>query len=267
MLSKKKLSHQLEMFNSLGDQLSQKHPLYILANKIGWNEFDVAFANLYCSDNGRPAKPIRLMVGLILLKHLRNLSDESVVEQWSENMYYQYFTGEVKFVCGAPCTSTELVVFRNRIGETGIELILKESIRINDDETPMDKGNLIISVDTTVQEKNITYPTDDKQYKKIIKKCWKLAEEYGLVLRRSYRRTVKQLSVQQRMKNTARGFKQARKAFRRVRTIAGAFVRELERKLPVDALMQHASQLSLFMRVIKQPRSDKDKIYSLHEPL
>jgi transposase, IS5 family len=267
MLSKKKLSHQLEMFNSLGDQLSQKHPLYILADKIAWHEFDLAFAHLYCSDNGRPAKPIRLMVGLILLKHLRNLSDESVVEQWSENMYYQYFTGEVKFVCSAPCTSTELVVFRNRIGEAGMELILKESIRINDDETPMDKCNLIISVDTTVQEKNITYPTDDKQYKKIIKKCWKLAEVYGLVLRRSYRRTVKQLSVQQRMKNTARGFKQARKASRRVRTIAGALVRDLERKLPADALMRHADQLSLFMRVIKQQRSDKDKIYSLHEPL
>jgi IS5 family transposase len=267
MLSKKKLSHQLEMFNSLGDQLNQKHSLYILADKIRWGDFDAAFSNLYCSDNGRPAKPIRLMVGLILLKHLRNLSDESIVEQWSENMYYQYFTGELKFVCNPPCTSTELVVFRNRIGDAGMELILKESIRINDDESPMDKSQLIISVDTTVQEKNITYPTDDKQYKKIIKKCWKLADEYSIVLRRSYRRTVKKLAVQQRLKNTSKGYKQARKASRRVRTIAGALVRELERKLPVDILKQQADQLSLFMRVIKQQRTDKDKIYSLHEPL
>ncbi|MBK8328624.1 MAG: transposase [Bacteroidetes bacterium] len=44
---------------------------------------------------GKPAKPIRLMVSLLILKQLRNLSDESIVEQWSENVYYQYFSGEL----------------------------------------------------------------------------------------------------------------------------------------------------------------------------
>ena len=101
--------------------LNQSHPLYKLADKIDWAKFDATFSPLYCPNNGRPAKPIRLMWGLLILKHLRNLSDESVVEQWSKNAYYQYFCGMQEF--NALCASSELVYFRNRIGEKGVELI------------------------------------------------------------------------------------------------------------------------------------------------
>ena len=65
--------------------------------------------------------------------------------------------------------ATELITFRQRIGEPGVELILQESIRVNDPPENDDTG-IVVNVDTTVQEKNITYPTDDKLYKKIIKK-------------------------------------------------------------------------------------------------
>ena len=163
----KKPTNQPSLFFSFFDTLNQKHPLFILANRVDWSVFDTAFEPLYCSNNGRPAKPIRLMVGLLMLKHIRNISDESVVEQWSENIYYQYFSGETSFVPGAPCEASELVHFRKRIGEEGIELILKESIRINGKDSDDDQVN----IDTTVQEKNITFPTDAKLHKKIIKKC------------------------------------------------------------------------------------------------
>ena len=66
------------------------------------------------------------MTGLLILKHLRNVSDEMVVEQFTENAYYQYFCGMESFSTKVPCVPTELVEFRHRIGETGIELILKE---------------------------------------------------------------------------------------------------------------------------------------------
>lgn len=92
-------------------------------------EIRYGFQPLYCRNNGRPSKPIRLMCGLLILKHLRNLSDESVVEQWSENAYYQYFCGMQEFAPGAPCASSELVHFRHRIGEKGIELIFQESLK------------------------------------------------------------------------------------------------------------------------------------------
>lgn len=117
-------------YSTFEEQLSRKHPLYILANRVNWQQFDEAFKDLYCSDNGRPAKPIRLMVSLLMLKHIRNLSDESVVEQWEENSYYQYFGGATSFVAVPPCEASELVHFRKRIGEQGIELILRESIQL-----------------------------------------------------------------------------------------------------------------------------------------
>ncbi len=93
MLPKNTSSDQSSFFFSLQDTLSRKHPLYILANRVDWQQFEDAFSSLYCVDNGRTAKPIRLMVGLLMLKHIRNISGESVVEQWSENLYYQYFCG------------------------------------------------------------------------------------------------------------------------------------------------------------------------------
>lgn len=156
----------MSFFYSFEDMLNPKHPLFILANAIDWENFEKEFSPLYCQDNGRPAKPIRLMVGLLMLKHIRNLSDESVVEQWSENSYYQYFCGAQSFVPGFPCEATELVHFRKRIGESGIEQILKESISVNGSDANDDKVN----IDTTVQEKNITFPTDAKLHRKSVNK-------------------------------------------------------------------------------------------------
>ncbi len=180
MLSRPKSTSQLGFYSTFEEQLSHQHPLYILANTIHWNIFEEAFSKLY-SQEGRPAKPIRLMVSLIILKHIRNLSDESVVEQWSENSYYQYFSGEKIFACGDPCEASELVHFRHRIGEEGIELILKESIRINGKDGQEQEA----TTDTTVQEKNITYPTDNKLHRKIIKKCIAIADGEGIELRQT----------------------------------------------------------------------------------
>ncbi len=266
MLSSKKVTPQLGLFLGLEDQLNQKHPLYLLANLIQWERFEIAFAPLYCADNGRPAKPIRLMVSLVILKNLRNLSDENLVEQWSENLYYQYFSGEHQFQCNIPCVPTELIAFRKRIGESGLELILQESIRIN--KPPDDDKDLpvCISVDTTVQEKNITYPTDDKQYKKIIKSCWKIVDKESIDLRQSYIRVVKKLSQTQRFKNTKNGSKAARKANKKIKIIAGRLIRDIAYKLPLSRLGVYLPTLKLYQRVISQKRSDSNKIYSLHEP-
>ncbi|WP_319504496.1 transposase [Bacteroides graminisolvens] len=95
------------LFSSLGDLLNRQYPLHKLSHKINWSVFEESFISLYCPDNGRPAKPIRLMCGLLILKHLRNLSDESVVEQWSENAYFQYFCGMHEFVPSFPFNSSE----------------------------------------------------------------------------------------------------------------------------------------------------------------
>jgi len=258
MLSKPKSNSQLGFYSTFEEQLSRSHPLYILANQIHWNIFEEAFAKLY-SEEGRPAKPIRLMVSLIILKHIRNISDESVVEQWFENIYYQYFSGEKSYACGVPCEASELVHFRNRIGVEGIELIFKESIRINGKDGQEQEA----TTDTTVQEKNITYPTDNKLHRKIIKKCIAIASEEGIELRQSYSRVLKKLLMDQRFRNHPKNKGKARKADKKIKTIAGRLVRELERKLPPSL---YQTTLVLFKQVLAQKKADTGKIYSLHEP-
>jgi IS5 family transposase len=260
MLAKKKTSNQSSFFFSLEDTLNSKHPLYILANRVDWQQFETMFSPLYCQDNGRPAKPIRLMVGLLILKHIRNISDESVVEQWSENLYYQYFCGLQEFVASAPCEASELVHFRKRIGESGIELIFKESIRINGD----DSNDPDVNADTTVQEKNITFPTDSKLHKKIISQTLKIVQDEQLPIRQRYTRTLKRLSASQRFRNHPKNKSKARRADKKVKTIAGRLVRELERNLSPDSI--HQKTILFFKQVLAQTRSSKNKIYSLHEP-
>ena len=155
MLKSSKKDRQTSLSFSLDDKLDQEHPLYIFAKKVDWKMFEKVFSYLYNKDNATPTKSIRLMVGLLILKYLRNLSDGNLIEQWTENIYYQYFCGQQEFLSSQPCTSNELFFFRSLIGESGCELILKESIRINWEDS---------------QENNITYPTDDRLYQKIIPK-------------------------------------------------------------------------------------------------
>ena len=207
----KRTSKQLSMFSSLEDMLSHEHPLFQLSNKINWESFENAFSPLYCSNNGRPAHPIRPMCGLLILKHLRNVSDEMVVFQWSENAYYQYFCGGLKFMPKQPCDASELVHFRNRIGEKGMELILAESIRVNTDHDNEDHFDTAF-IDSTVQEKNITYPTDAKLHKKIIKNVLKIVHDNCLPLRQSYTHTLKGIYRSQRFRNHPKNRKKALKA-------------------------------------------------------
>ena len=259
----KRTSKQLSLFSSLEDMLSHQHPLFQLSNKINWECFENAFSPLYCNTNGRPAHPIRLMCGLLILKHLRNVSDEMVVSQWSENAYYQYFCGGLEFMPKQPCDASELVHFRNRIGEEGMELILAESIRVNTDHDDEDHFDTAF-IDSTVQEKNITYPTDAKLHKKIIKNVLKIVHDKSLPLRQSYTRTLKGIYRSQRFRNHPKNRKKALKADRQLRTIAGRLVRELERNL--EGKKGYENMFELYYKVLSQNRKSKNKVYSLHEP-
>ncbi|CDN30450.1 IS1478 transposase [Mucinivorans hirudinis] len=257
MLPRPKDTLQSSLFFDLRSTLNHRHPLFQLANKIDWAMFEREFSPLYSPDKGVEAKPIRLMVGLLILKHIRNVSDESVVEQWSENVYYQYFCGGTEFVAAQPIDASSLVHFRHRIGEAGFELILAESIRVNDD-VDFDKPQVVF-VDTTVQEKNITYPTDAKLHKKIVENCRGIAAKSGVTLRQSYARVVKALNRDIRFNK-----KQSKAARRKLKCIAGRLVRELDRELPLESL--HREQIDLYKRVLSQTKDSKNKVYSLHEP-
>ena len=105
------------LYSTLGDMLNIRHPLYQLANKINWVLLEESFSKLY-SEKGRPCKPIRLMCGLLILKHLRNVSDESIVEQWSENAYYQREFGIKIYVI------REETSIHNLLGELNIRRLI-----------------------------------------------------------------------------------------------------------------------------------------------
>ena len=245
----------------LREQLNPEHPLYLLADKIDWSEYEQAFGQQY-SHTGRPAHPIRLMVGLLILKQLDNLGDETVVKKWVENPYYQYFTGMVTFQWQLPIAPSDLVHFRNRIGEAGAQLIFRHSFEIHG----KDACEQEVVADTTVQEKDITYPTDAKLYNRGIQYCRRIAKKENLPLRQSDVRVVPKLMKLQYNARHPRRYKPARQALRKLHTIAGRMVRELERNLSAEVMPVYEEVLHLFHKVLNQQRKDKNKVYSLHAP-
>ena len=261
MVGENKNKNQQSLFSqSLKTMLNPKEPIYILADTIKWKYFEKEFEKFYINF-GRPSKPIRLMVSLLILKQLYSLSDERVVEEWVQNPYYQYFSGMAVFQWKYPCTPSELTHFRNRIGKEGSEMIFKNSIELHG-KSALEKEVL---VDSTVQEKNITYPTDLKLHVKIIKKCREISKQENIKLRQSYRFTIPPLIVAQKFKNHPKNKKKARKAEKRIKTITGAILRDLDRKLLKDEKEQYEEFLKKSFKILKQQRTDKDKFYSLHE--
>ena len=246
---------------NLIDQLNPKHPLLQLAKHIPWSYFDTEFGPLY-AHTGRPAKPIRLMVGLCILKHMENLSDDRVVQLWVQNPYYQAFCGEVEFQWTFPCDPSDLIYFRQRVGTAGIEKIFAASIVIHGDKAKEDE----VCIDTTIQEKAITFPTDAKLYRKIIVHCLKIAKANGIQLWRTYAKEIKQRKLECRFSGHPKNRAKARKAVKRLKTIAGRLVREIERKLPANVVELLRERFIQFHRALQQKRGDKQKLYSLHEP-
>jgi IS5 family transposase len=262
MLSQSPNQNQTDMFYpNMLDQLNPKDPLIELSKTIPWNYLEQEFAPLY-SHRGKPAKPVRLMVGLCILKHLENLSDDELVMQWIRNPYYQMFCGEREFQWKFPCDPSDLTYFRKRIGNEGFEKILAVSIHIHGEKIE-EKD---INVDTTVQEKNVTFPTDDKLYLKIINRLSQLAEAEGIKLRRSYQKEIKEKKLALRFRDHPKNRNKARKAVKRLKTIAGIILRELQRKLSEEVSIREENNFKLYWQVLKQKRADKNKIYSLHEP-
>ncbi len=248
------------LYQDLLEQLNPKAPLLLLAKKIPWASFEKEFAPLY-ADFGRPAKPIRLMVGLLLLKQLENLSDERVTEAWVQNPYYQAFCGMEHFQWRFPCEPSDLVHFRKRIGEAGVEKIFQASVLLHGKQA-LERE---VVIDTTVQEKNITFPTDSKLRVRVIGRCWKLAEEEGILLRRSYRRELKKVLRIIRFSKSTKEKKKVSAARRRVKTMANALLRDITRKLPEKSRAARQEELDLYRKAVNQERQDKNKIYSLHE--
>ena len=245
----------------LKEFIDMNHELVLLANKIDWKHFEKSLSQYY-SNTGQPAMPIRFMVGCLILKRVYNYGDETLAKAWTMNPYMQYFCGGAHFQHQFPCDPSDFVHFRDRIGESGIELIFTYSILLHGQEA---KSKMVLS-DTTVQENNISFPTDSKLAKKIIDNSNQIAQAENIIQRQSYTRTSKQLLRDTYNSSHPKRKKKAQKAQKKLRTIAGRVVRELQNKLSEEVLPTYFERLSFYQKVLNQHKSDKNKIYSLHKP-
>lgn len=260
-------NRQEDLFRSeLSQIIDPRHPLVKLAGTIDWDRLDELFGATYSPDQGRPAISTRLMVSLQYLKYTHNLSDEDVLYGWVENPYWQYLGGMKFFQHSLPIDPSSMTRWRTRIGEAGAEELLKETIEAGLKLKAVKPSQLVrINVDTTVQEKNIRFPTDARLYDRVRERLVKAAQKRGIVLRQNYNRKSKHLVKQQGRYAHARQMKRAQGCTRKLKTFLGRVIRDIERKHPQpDEYLR--SLLQTAQRILTQQRQDKQKVYSVHEP-
>jgi IS5 family transposase len=221
---------------------------------------------LFCADNGRAACPVRLMVGLHYLKHTFDLSDEDTVAQWVENPYWQYFCGGKFFEHRLPINPSSMSRWRGRLKEAGVEAMLAELIATGLRSGAIRPSMLErINVDTTVQEKFIRFPTDARLYDRMRERLVAAAQRRGIALRQSYTRVGRHTLTRQQRYASAQQFRRARRMTKRLHTLLGRVVRDIERKTTqrdceLTELLQRAG------RLLAQQRADREKLYSVHAP-
>jgi transposase, IS5 family len=264
-------SGEQDLFRSRLDQvIDMDHTLVKLARAIDWGFLEEKFGAVYNDGAGQPPLPTRLMAGLAILKHTYNLSDEVVCELWIENPYYQYFCGEEFFQHRLPLDRSSMTRWRNRMGEERLQALLQESLAVATRTGAMKPGDLArIIVDTTVQPKNITFPTDAKLLNRAREKLVKLAKRLGVELRQSYTRVGKSALIQHQRYAHAKQFKRAKRALRTLKTYLGRVSRDIARKIDGDPRLEAAFAwlLGLAWRVRAQERGQRGpKVYSLHAP-
>ena len=258
-----------DLFRTRLDQIiNMKHELVVLADRVDWAWLDDELAG-YFSDEGRPAEPVRFMLGLLLLKHTYGLSDEQVWDRWVHDPYFQYFTGEAFFQHELVHERSGLSHWRKRVGDH-LDILLQETLRLAHDTGALKKSDLArVTVDTTVQPKNITFPTDAKLLETAIHQLGRLAKKHEVPLRQSYARVAKRAAMMAGRYAHAKQFKRMNRRVKFLRTRLGRLIRDIERKIDGDEGLQETFAVALGRAA--QIRGQKQrqrgwKLYSWHAP-
>jgi transposase, IS5 family len=258
-----------DLFRARLDQIiNMKHELVQLAARIDWDWIDREVAPLY-SDNGRPGIETRFVVGLLLLKHIYGLSDEGVCERWVYDPYFQHFTSEEFFQHEFPHERSDLSHWRKRLGSK-LELLLAESLRVAHASGALRTRDMKrVTVDTTVQPKAITFPTDAKLLHAAIKGLNRLARKCGLQLRQSYLRIAKRAAMMAGRYAHAKQFQRHHRQLRLLRTRLGRLIRDIRRKIAgrtdLETLLERPLARAQQIRS-QQQRQRGWKLYSFHAP-
>jgi len=209
------------------------------------------------------------MAGLAILKHSYDLSDEVLCERWVENPYYQFFCGEEFFQHRLVFDRSSLTRWRNRMGEERLQALLQESLSVATGTEAIKPSLSRVIVDTTVQPKNVTFPTDAKLLNRAREKLVRLAQRHGVGLRQSYARVGKFALIQHQRYAHAKQFKRANQALKKLRTYLGRVIRDIGRKIEGNGGLEvvFAKLLSLAQRLRGQKQHQRGlKVYSLHAP-
>src|ERR1700758_4263264 len=266
-------SGEQDLFRSRLDQIiDMNHELVKLARAIDWQFLKETFGAVYTDDPGRPPLPTRLMAGLAILKHTYDLSDEVLCERWVENPYYQFFCGEEFFQHRLVFDRSSLTRWRQRMGEKKLQALLQESLSVatrTEAIKPSDLNRVI--VDTTVQPKNVMFPTDARLLNRAREILVRLAKRYGIKLRQSYARVGKFALIKHQRYAHAKQFKRANRALKKLKTYLGRVIRDIGRKRDGNADLLGGIVLERMLararRVLEQKQHQRGaKVYSLHAP-
>lgn len=198
MYTKETAEHQFSFTHDwfIVPDLDKEDELVKIADAIDWVSLSEKLAVFYCLDNGRPALPSRAKVGLLILKHLKGLSDENVVSELKANVYMQYLCDISLKEAKRFMDPSSLTRFRKQIGSEGIKLIEAEILKT------LKKARVIrlrrLVTDTTVMPVNIAYPTDIQLLDKVRRNAVALltqAKELGVRAYRTYQRTARKIVV------------------------------------------------------------------------
>ena len=258
-----------DLFRARLDQIiNMRHELVRLAEEIDWNWIDEQVADCFSAE-GRPATETRFMIGILLLKQIYGLSDEGLWERWVHDPYFQHFTGETYFQHQVPHERSGLSHWRGRLGER-LELLLAESLRVAHATGALKTRDLErVSVDTTVQPKAVTHPTDAKLMHKAIVMLAALARKHGVALRQSYVRVAKRAALMAGRYAHAKQWKRQRRQLKFLRTRLGRLERDIRRKIAGDAVLKEVFAIPLTRAAqvrSQQQRQRGWKLYSLHAP-
>ncbi len=253
----------------LENLIDTRHELVKLSELIDWEHFDVQWGETFC-DAGRPGIATRLIAGLHYLKHTYGLSDEQVVQRWAENPYWQYFCGETYFQHELPLNPSSLTRWRQRLGDKGMEMILSATIDAALESKAVKPRDLKrVTVDSTVQEKAIAFPTDSRLYNRARERLVRLAKAHGVPLRQSYVRVGPRLLFKNNRYGHARQLRRQRRTTAKLKTVLGRVYRDIGRRLaeqPESVQAAFAESMALTKRLLNQQRHDKKKLYAMHAP-
>ncbi len=258
-----------DLFRARLDQIiNMGHELVRLADEIDWAWIDEQVAGCFAAE-GRPGTESRFMIGILLLKQTYGLSDEGVWERWVHDPYFQYFTGETYFQHSVLHERSGLSHWRVRLGDR-LEALLAESLRVAHATGALKARDMErVIVDTTVQPKNVTHPSDVKLMHKAIVNLAALARRHGVPLRQSYVRVAKRAAVKAGRYGHAKQWNRQQRAVRFLRTRLGRLVRDIGRKTADDEALKDIFAMPLHRanQVRHQRQRQRGwKLYSLHAP-